>query len=410
VLDLVTTYNSSSLFAFQSTNDGASWKVLDTTALNTAIKNAGWYIYSDELFNAPGGPIVYAGSDGQQGPIVQLNDALTTATQIGTDVGALEAHQLARAKSGALFITGYSSTPNVVPFQAGAHTGTVTFPSCAIQSDVGNLAAGSSNAVVVETGCGHVWARSISATGVVGSLKTLGRVQISAASTFSPWAQVNGDRSGHYTAVWDREGGDLGVAHSSSGSTWKAATRSVPTAGVVQPYGIGRTVSSGAATWYAESAEVRNASTGVYSNILRAVSLSDTYKAPKYPSHTGIAHAKHGRLGSLAVTVSGKVKTKTFRKTGKLKVRIVGAMSDKVTVEITDTKTSGQTVTYNCSGEVTKAIKAGHARTISATCQGSSISVGGGGASYVLDVHKGDDLTYQFTGRNGVLAVKAKLA
>ena len=197
VLQIIVTYNSSDIEALRSTDDGAKWKKMNTKKLDDpALKTQGIYLYSTDLATAPGGPIGYFEDDGVAGgKIYQLNENLTKITPVGSDTNGIIGLQLARSWHHTLFQLGVSnsapSDPSKLQFQAGKHTGSIAFPKCANSSLHDNLAAGKTVAVVAETGCGHVWTRTISPAGKVGALKTIGQAAGTAASPDSfAWVGV----------------------------------------------------------------------------------------------------------------------------------------------------------------------------------------------------------------------------
>jgi hypothetical protein len=396
------------VYAWQSTNDGVSWASMDTSGLNSPTLRAnGIFILSQELVDAPGGPIAYAGSNGETGPVVQLNGGLTGVTTIATTTQALSGDKVARAADGTTFIIGAPTTPPEIPFQAGSVAGQLAFPPCTTATDNPTLVAGRSVAVVALAGCGHVWTRTITAAGAVGPVVTIGASPIpaGAGTVGQPYVDLVVNRDDSFTAAYEQPGGDLGVAHSSDGSHWTSAPGSVPTATEVgAPDGASPTISTGAATWFASTTATSNASYAVF-----GLPLSETYRAPSAPSGHGIADPHRGSLGSFAATVPGRLAFKSFRKNGQATVKLVDVIPGTVTVRIDVSRTAGNTTTDVCGGGGDVKLKAGRVRTLTLTCGSSAIVIGGSVGSGVAVEH-GDLVSFGFVSRNGGLTLTSHVS
>ena len=260
VLEVVVSLNGTfDLAAWTSSNDGVSWTPVPTTAQEAWGAN-GLYLQSQALFSAPGGPLDYAGSDGATGPIVQLNSSLSQATTVATDINGLAVEGLGRSADGTVFALGAPDTTAPTPsfpFQAGANTGTLTFPctaAAAVAQTAYRLAVGRSVAVVAFAGCGHVWTRTISTAGTVGPLVAIGSgpgANSSGSGTNgTAWVGLVAAGNGAFTAAYTVAGNDLGVAHSADGARWTVAPGLVPVQGTGAVYGgAALSLSAGAATW-----------------------------------------------------------------------------------------------------------------------------------------------------------------
>jgi hypothetical protein len=202
VLELLVQAGSNAISAIRSTNDGVSWSTMNAAALNNPnLDNQSIYLEVGSMVAAPQGPIEFTGANAHGATeIIQINPALTTLTPVAADQLSITGPSIGRTPGGATFeVARY--TPSTVPFQVGSHTGQLTFPTCTDATDP-SLAVGHSVAVVAETGCGHVWATTISTTGKVGHRETLG-VSASQSSGLAgtPWVEAVADRSGHFTVV-----------------------------------------------------------------------------------------------------------------------------------------------------------------------------------------------------------------
>jgi hypothetical protein len=289
----------------------------------------------------------------------------------------------------------------------GSHTGHVVFPACANTDLRPQLAVGHSNAVAVYAGCGKVYARSISTTAKVGKLIRLGASPVSATgSAGQATVSVVADRSGHFTAAYVVPGGDLQVAHSSNGAHWTTnARRSVPISNGLT-YGINGRVSSGAATWYATTTSVPGNS---FAYRVAAIPLSATYRPPASLSGKGVAHPRHGHLGSLAVVVPGTVSLASIHKNGRIRIKLVDALQTSIAVSVSVTQTSKTTTFYICSAASTVALKARHARTIIETCTNGGVIVTQPDVSRPSTVKKNDAVVFTFGGRSGTLTMNSKV-
>jgi hypothetical protein len=389
-------------FAWRSTDDGKSWTVINGSALSTAdLHNQGIYIYEQSMVVAPGGPITYAGSDGSSGPIVQVKNDLSGYTMIGTIDASLAngRTQLARSTSGAIFVATLGTTASSVAYQAGSKVGQISFPSCTSPDISFSLAAGRSGAVLAATDCGRSWVRTISPAGKLGKLVTLGN-----APADSAWVSATAASNGHFTVAWVESSGDLGVSRSSSGSTWKASRGAVP----IAEDGAGGTISAGAQSWYLFQAGSDPSYQDVGSQV-RAIPLSETYLSPKPPSAAGIHAPRRGHLGSLAGTAPGKVALKHWRSTGKVIVRVIDALSTKVTVGVSDTRVKKGTTYDICSGGKTVKLAANTPKTVALTCSSGAIVIGGT-AGTGIDAHKGDLVQFSFAGRGTSFNLKGRVS
>jgi hypothetical protein len=386
-------------FAWRSANDGKTWTVINGTDLNTAtLRSENVYIYEQNMVAAPGGPIVYAGPDGTTGSIVQIKNDLSGYTTLVPLKVPIVRNSLARSSAGTVFVLGDNSTPTAMPYQAGNTTGSMPLPTCADGLNQIKLMAGRSVAVVAMSGCGHTWVRTISPSGTLGKLVNLG-----AATSDEPWVSPVAGSNGEFTVAWIEPGGDMGVSRSSNGAKWTASRGAVP----ISMIGSQGTISTGVSSWYSFG-KGSDPSYQVPTRVL-ALPLSDTYRTPKPPSAHGISHPRRGHFGSLAVTVPGKIALKHFRKTGKVTIRLVDAVTTRIPASVTVTRTKGDTTYDICGGGLSPKLKAGHAKTITMTCASGAIIIGGTAAAGV-DAHKGDLVQFLFGGRNPGLVVNARVA
>ena len=414
VLEVVVTVNGSvDLDAWTSPNDGVSWTHLPSTPLEKWEAD-GLVLQASQFFPGPGGPLEYAGSTGATGPIVQLNSSLSQATTIGTDINGIIVEGLGRSADGTVFVLGApsdsSAAPGTLPFQAGTHTGELTFP-CAGTAAAGgtsySMAVGRALAVVAFAGCGHVWTRTITAAGAVGSLVASGSGPVLNASgqgtNGSAWVRVVAARNGTFTAAYTVPGNDLGVAHSANGARWTTARGLVPAQGANPVYGSARSLSQGTATWFGSSPQGSN-----QRYLVQLISLSSTYRPPAAPSGRGIAAPRTGRLGSLAVTAPGRIARNSFQRTGKTAVTLVDARGGKVSAAISVTHVQGSTTYDICSGSTVATLSPGKVATITIPCSNGAIVIGGRVSSLPV-VKRGYVVTFTFTGRNGAITVTSRI-
>jgi hypothetical protein len=406
VLQIIATQESGDFAqdAWRSTNDGKSWKIMNTDALkDTSLRSHGIFLQSQYLTLTAGGPAEYTGDNGDpSGVAVQFNSSLTRVTTIATNTQSLNFPQVGRTATGATYLMDTPSNSFTTDvFTVGTHVGHLSFPSCATAPGRPQLAVGHSGAVVAFSGCGHTYARTISTAGKVGKLVKVGPSLTTPGSSGGPWLDLVADRNGHYTMAFTVSGGDLQIAHSSNGSRWTTtATRLIPAA-VGLTYQSNGAVSLGAATWYAEATRNPNASTY---NVL-ATSLAATYQVPKSPSGHGIAHPRRGRIGSLAVVVPGKISVKAVEHSGRIKVRMVDALASEISVGVALTSSSGGTVNYFCNSGATVKLKARHAKLVTELCQGvGPFAIPRSGSPAVSATAK-KSVTFTFSGRNGTLTL-----
>jgi hypothetical protein len=392
-------------YAWGSSNDGKSWTVMNTSALNDpTLRTDGTYINESNMTVVPGGPVTATGADGT-GPAIQLDSDVDGWKTIATVSEAMEGlPRFARSLSGTLYMTSYGPTAGKLPFQIGSNTnGQMSVPNCTSGFTEVRLAAGRSVGVVAMSGCGHVWVRSISPAGKVGRLIRLGAINEDA------FMSVVADRAGHFTVAWVEPGNDLATARSSDGAHWKISRGAVPIANL----GGAGMLSNGQVSWYTFSRG--DSESSGYPNTVAAIALSDTYVPPKAPPAHGISHPRRGHLGSYAVVVPGKIGLKGFRKTGRVKVRLVDTYAEKVLVSVGDSRVKGETTYDICDGSRTVKLKAHRVTTVTVTC-----------AAYTgivlarprvlrpspakIDAHKGDTVSFAFSGRNGALTLTGKVS
>ena len=413
---VVTVDGPENLDAWTSTNDGASWTNLPSTPLETWSAD-GLYLQADTLYPSPGGPLAYAGSDGDTGPIVQLNSSLSQATTVATDINGIIVRGLGRTATGTVFVLGTpadasSPTPVVLPYQAGTNTGQLTFPCAEGSSPAGTsyaMAVGRSLAVVAFAGCGHVWTRTISAGGTVGALVSIGSAPAAYASgegtNGSAWVGLVAATDGTFTAAYTVPGDDLGVSHSSDGSHWRAAAGLVPVQGANPIYGTsGRSLSQGAGTWSGLSPQASD-----QSYLMQLMPLSQTYRPPAAPSTHGIAHPRRATLGSMAIAAPGAVAKAGFEKTGKATVKVLDALGGTVTAGISVFYVQGQATYDVCSGSTVARLSPGRAKAVAIPCANGAIVIGGV-VSTLPVVKKGYQVTFTFTGRNGTITVSSRIS
>ncbi len=412
-LEVIVTVNGPlDLAAWISHNDGVSWSQVPTTPL-MKWGGQGFYLQAPLLHAASGGPFQYAGSDGAAGPYVQLNESLSQATQIGTDTSAMIPAHLARSRSGTIFLLGppadVYTNPGTLPFQAGSATGTVTFPCPASAAKTGTelaMAAGSSQAVVAFAGCGKVWTRTISATGAVGRLVTVGHSPGTDASGYNrngqAWVDVQSATNGAFTLAFTVPGNDVQVGHSSNGEHWSLARGLVPDiVGTSNTLVTGRALATGNPTWLGFSIDA-----GSQTYRSEVVSLSDTYRQPSPPRGSGIKAV----LSSLAVTAPGRISHASFSRNAQTTLKVVDAFGGKVTVSVLVSRPTKQTTYDLCSGSGVVRLSAGKVKTVTIPCGSGTIVIGGGGGvSRGVAVKKGDSVQFTIFGRTGPLVLNSRI-
>jgi hypothetical protein len=414
VLEVIVTVNGTEdLQAWRSTNDGASWKALPTTPLETWEAD-GFTLQASYLFPAPGGPLTFSGSTGATGAVVQLDPAISKATTLGTNTNAITIEGLARSGQGTVFQLGAPAvtTTTVFPFQAGTHTGELEFPCGSTTSFGGTsykLAAGHSLAVAAFAGCGHIWTRTIAPSGTVGALVNIaagpGANTSGEGTNGTAWVGLVAAHNGKFTAAYTVPGDDIGVAHSANGSSWKSAAGLVPAQGVDSVYGeASRSLSEGVGTWFGVSPQ-----TPSQGYEMQLLPLSKTYRPPAAPSAAGISSPRRGHLGSLAVTAPGAIVKQGFEKTAKVTAKLVDAIGGKVTATIAINYVKGTTTYEVCSGDGVAKLSPGRAATVSIPCASGAVTLGAT-VSDIPVVKKGYLVTFTFTGRNGSITLKSKIS
>jgi hypothetical protein len=392
------------MYAWRSTDDGASWTSVDVSGLN-AQRAMGVYVYTAALVDAPGGPIQYAGSDGSNGPVIQLNPNLDGVTTLTSATQSESVATVGRSSDGTVFILGYPTSAGL-PFEVGAAHGAITFPACPDATQPGNpvMAAGKSIAVVADSGCGHIWTRTLGADGSVGPVVTLGSTSLSSRGLDRniPVDVVAGP-DGTFTAAYVDESGDLRVATSTDGSRWTTGKGSVPIASSNSTSGIFGRISRGAPTWYGGAV-----GTGAERLTVRATPLSARYRAPSPPTSHGIPHPRHATLGSLAATVPGRLPLKSFRKNGIVSLNLLATIPDTVTVSVSVGRKSATQNLLLCSASGKAKLATGKTRSLKLGC-GSGQIVIGGTATRGVDAKKGDTVTFTFAGRNGELTATSRV-
>ena len=211
------------LFAAGSADAGRTWTALDAAAFPGSpqlIPNLG------AITDAPGGALT-AGYAAGANSLVRLRDDLTGFDVVTTPYVFPDQAQ-PRALAVAADGTTYGATPGGgqgnAQVLAGATAVTVPHPACATEGFLqADIAAGASAAVLLTSGCHGTWVRPVSAAGVVGAAVKLGTAPVSGGL-----ADVGRAPDGSYTAVWQDESGDLGVARSANGTTWKVAKGLLP--------------------------------------------------------------------------------------------------------------------------------------------------------------------------------------
>jgi hypothetical protein len=271
------------------------------------------------------------------------------------------------------------------------------------------MAVGRSLAVVAFAGCGHVWTRTITPSGAVGALVSIGSGPTADASgngtNGSAWVGLIAATNGTFTAAYTVPGDDLGVVHSSDGSHWKAAPGLVPVQGADPIYGTSsRSLSQGVASLFGFSPQETN-----QNYLILLMALSVTYRPPAAPSARGIAHPRKATLGSLAVTAPGAIAGKSFEKTGKTTAKVLDALGGTVTAAITVYYVQGQSVYDVCSGSSVARLSPGKVRALAIPCSNGAIVIGGV-VSTLPVVKRGYDATLTFTGRNGTITVNSRIS
>jgi hypothetical protein len=414
VLEVLVTLNGTDdLQGWRSTNDGASWKAVPTTPLETWEAD-GFTLQASYLFPAPGGPLTFSGSTGATGAVVQLNPAISKATTLGTNTNAITVQGLALSRQGTVFQLGAPAvaTTTTFPFQAGTHTGELEFPCGSTKSFTGTsykLAAGNSLAVAAFAGCGHIWTRTIAPSGSVGALVNIaagpGPSSSGQGTNGTAWVGLVAAHNGKFTAAYTVPGDDIGVAHSANGSSWKSAAGLVPAQGVDPVYGdASRSLSEGVGTWFGVSPQTPSQGYAV-----QLMPLSKTYRPPAAPSAAGVPSPRRGHLGSLAVTAPGAIAKKGFEKTAKVTAKVIDALGGKVTASIVIDYVKGTTTYDVCAGSAIAKLSPGRPGTVSIPCASGAVTIG----ATVTDipvVKKGYLATLTFTGRNGSITLKSKIS
>jgi hypothetical protein len=405
VLEIIVNGNGSGprLVAWGSSNEGASWSRFPTTPLMQAGGDDTVHVSAVGLVAAPGGPIENTGD----GPIVQLNATLTKATQIGTDSSGLDSTQIARSPGGTIYLlNGAEDNPtSTLGFVAGSSPGQVAFPCTSANAKRGtssSLAAGAAQAVVVFSGCGHAWSRTIGPTGAVGPLVVLGGSPgvSGVTSNGDAYAGVVAGPGGALTAAFTVPGNDVQVAHSADGSRWTVGKGLVhDTSGSVPRGTGGRGLATGVPSWLGFG----------LGNEFKAIPLSATYSPPSAPSGAGLTRPVRGRLGSLSATVPGRIDRKTFSRTARTKVRVVDTFGGVVDVGILVHRSSKAADLEKCSADHRVKLSPGRAKLVTVSCKSGAITIGGPAGSGV-SVSKGDMVEFNIIGRVGELTIKSKIA
>jgi hypothetical protein len=407
-LEVIVTVNGPlDLAAWISNNDGSSWTRLPTTPL-MKWSGEGYYLQAQSLHQSAGGPFAYAGSDGAAGPFVELNSSISQATVIGTDTSQLISTRLARSRAGTIFILGPPAdsytNPGALPFQAGAATGQVTFPCLAANARAGTavaMTAGTASAVVAFAGCDKVWTRTISPSGAVGPLVTVGRSPGAAGYTRTgdAWVDVVAAPNGAFTSAFTVPGNDVQVAHSSNGTHWSLSRGLLPV--VLGTLSGGRALSLGTPSWLGFTGEVGN-------SVYRAdvIPVSATYRQPSAPRGAGVKAV----LGSTAATVPGRISHVSFGRSGNTTLKLIDVFGGKVAISISVTRVTKQTTHDLCSGSLNTRLSAGKTKTVTVACGSGVIVIGRGGAARGVAVKKGDSVAITITGRNGPLVVNSKIS
>jgi hypothetical protein len=410
VLELLVTGNGGldPIEAWKSTDDGVKWTAMDTDYLN----NASWransiYLHTSDLSDAPGGPILNAGNDGDPAaPIMQINPSLTKVTKVAEDTQTMYQQIFGQTPSGVTFQVGRDAAndPTSYPYEvdppAGAtHTGVATFPSCKTgESSNLSFAVGTSFGVMTQSSCGRVYARTISTSGALGKLTTIGAGPASNEAT-----QVIADAHHHFTAVYVRPGGDLGVSHSVTGTKWTTSAGSIPDA-----LGGGDAVQFSVSTGEAQVITYLLSNSQQTGYRIFTMPLADTYKPPKFPSAKGIHDPIRVRVGSFAAVLPGRIGGKGFRPHGRSTARVVDVLGGKPGISIEVDRPHKSETLELCSGGATKKLKPGQVTTLHLTC-GSGAIVIGGTASSEIPVKKGDHVSYSISCRNGSLSATGKI-
>ena len=105
---------------------------------------------------------------------------------------------------------------------------------------------------------------------------------------------------------------------------------------------------------------------------------------------------------------------KAFRKKGHLTLRLVEAIAGKLTIEVGVSHTTKSTIYDLCGGQKVVKAKAHKVMTVTTTCAGSGIVIGGVDDQVrpvpAISIRKGDDVSIQLVSRNGTLSVTAHIA
>jgi hypothetical protein len=313
---------------------------------------------------------------------------------------------LARSSKGTVFQLAWGDLQASVPYQAGSTAGTMTFPACPASapdsSAVLSLAAGKSSAVALEAACGHIYTRTVSASGALGKVVKVGQAVAHSSSGVDGagnlWGSVVAAGSGHYTAAWIGPAGDVQVARSTSGTKWSVQNKLLPVAYPSFTYGTNEILPSGNPTWYVTSRVPNINDNSEY--VISGIPLIDGYISPGAPPKHGIAHAKSYRMGQLAVTAPGTVSRSSFQKKRHYTLRLVDALGERVSVNISDQRDSSGGVSFICGGGANPKLAAHHVKTLTVTCAND-----GGGA-----IAKHDVLAVTVSGRNGTITIDAKVS
>jgi hypothetical protein len=381
--------NTQALDAWRSSNDGTSWTRMDLTALNGQLAAAGLW--------PAGGSVVDIGG----ATYAQVYATATSTSEIVTLPASLDSYTVVQsspansalsiAAGGGTVFSIQNAPTATIPFTAGTHDGSITFP-CA-DNLVGNVqvVGTTSGAAAIATGCGAVYARSISPTGALGKA-----VKIAAA----PGGKLaNGYATGHVAVasiggtahvLFSDPSADLRMASTRNGTTWTVGKGLVPmvAGGGATDGGPIPALSGGTASWL-----VAETTTSATTAAVLAAPTSATYQPPSYPSKRGLGKSAHARLGSFAATAPVAFSHKQF-KSGRddaVSVHVHSALNDTITVNVTVEQVSSQTIEILYGSTATQKVKAGKAASITAKNYPSG-SIG-----------KKDRVLISVAGRTGVL-------
>lgn len=312
--------------------------------------------------------------------LVRVAPDLRSATRTPFLTQVIGGPRVVRAGDGTIFAIGGGT--GGAAFQVGATPGAIPVPGCDGAGSV--TGTGMPTGIVVALiACGNAYATTISRTGAVGPLRRLGP-----AAEFVEMPGVQRGPGG-LVAAWIAPDGDIRLARSASGATWRVSAGQIPSSRL----GPGSTVTgaiagNGTVAYLLGSPAPRS--------VWMAVDGARVGQARI--STRGLPRAKVSRVGTAAIAVSRSITFASLRRTSKLTFRLAASVAEPLNVYVT---ASGDSAGALSIGSVLQRVKAGATRTVTVPVRLSDLRVFGTG--------RGDTFTLSMSGRNGRVETTIKL-